>query len=407
MKLSLKRKTRAEHEPVIGGHVVHFIDYKKPTPYHFITLGSAVIGFAIVGSFMLTGSFAATRQYIAFETESGTRTGNTTVKVDTTAAGGSALSFDAPPAATCPSGQTGTPPNCVTPPTDPTVISYWGAALWHDEFSTSSVDASRWGVYHNNYGSGNNELECNTPSNVGVSAGILTITGKKQTYACPQGGTKNYTSAFLGSRDATTARYYPLYGRFEIKAKVPHGQGLWPAFWLRHKAGSSAAEVDIVELFHNQSPGKVTSTLHFPNSIGSNVSKKSTAFETAVQGTGGWHTFAVEIVPASAGAVKFTFFVDNAQTLTYTNTNASSWTNGYETAAWDIAVNLAIGGNWVGAPDAQLGYLPYPNKCSLSYSTPANNDPTTCSKTGIWFASMATRDAVYQVDYVRVWKYPN
>jgi hypothetical protein len=235
---------------------------------------------------------------------------------------------------------------------------------------------------------------------------VLTITGKKQTYACPVGGTKNYTSAFLGSRDASTPRYYPLYGRFEMRARVPHGQGIWPAFWLRHKATSSEAEVDIVELFHNQAPGKVTSTLHFPNTLGSNVSKKSTTFETPVQGTGSWHTFAVEIVPAGTNAVKFTFFVDNTQTLTYTNTNAASWTTGYETGAWDIALNMAIGGKYVGNPDSQLGYLPDINKCSISYAAPANNDPASCSTTGIWLANMAQRNAVYQVDYVHVWQYP-
>jgi hypothetical protein len=407
MKIALKRKTRAESEPVINGQVVHFIDHKKKGSYHYITLGSAIIGFAVVGSFLLGGSFAAARKYVTTEPESGSRTGNASVKTDATAANSSAISFDAPSVAVCPAGQTGTPPNCITPPADSGVISFWGTPFFRDEFSASSIDTSRWGVYHNNYGSANNELECNTPNNVAQASGLLTITGKKQTYACPQGGTKNYTSAFLGSRDASTARYYPLYGRFEMRARVPHGQGLWPAFWLRHKAGSSAAEVDIVELFHNQSPGKVTSTLHFPNSIGSNVSKKSTAFETAVQGTGGWHTFAVEIVPASGGAVKFTFYVDGTQTLTYTNTNASSWTTGYESGAWDIALNMAIGGNWVGSPDAQLGYLPYPNKCSLSYATPTSNDPTTCSTAGIWLANMASRDAVYQIDYVRMWTYPN
>ncbi len=401
MKLAIKRKSKPTPPPVIEGHVAHYIDYKSKR-YHYITLGATICSFALIGSIMAFGAFASVRKFVAVEPESAIRSGNVTVNTDTSATGGNALQFNTPSTVTAPA-PTPTP----TPtPTDPGVISYWGTPSFRDEFSGSSVDTTRWGIYHNNYGSGNNELECNTPNNVAVSAGALVITGKKQTYACPQGGTKNYTSAFLGSRDASTPRYYPLYSRFEMRAKVPHGQGLWPAFWLRHKAGSSVAEVDIVELFHNQLPGKVTSTLHFPSTLGSNVSKKSTAFETAVQGTGDWHTFAVEIVPASAGAVKFTFYVDDTQTLTYTNTNSSSWKTGYESGAWDIALNLAIGGNWVGDPDAQLGYLPYPNKCSLTYSTPTNNDPTTCPKTGIWFANMAQRNAVYQVDYVRVWTYP-
>lgn len=391
MKLALKKKTKEPQTSVIDGHVAHYIDYKSKR-YHQITMGATICSFAIIGSFLVTGSHAASRLFSATEAESASRSGNVSLLSDASAANSAAVRFDAPPV--------------VTPPADSATLPIWGAPIYKEEFSTSSVDSTRWGVYHNNYGSGNNELECNTPNNVGVASGLLTITGKKQTYACPQGGTKNYTSAFLGSRDASTPRYYPLYSRFEMKARVPHGQGLWPAFWLRHKAGASAAEVDILEIFHNQLPGKVTSTLHFPNSIGSNVAKKSTAFETAVQGTGSWHTYAVEIVPAAAGAVKFTFFVDGTQTLTYTNTNASSWTTGYESGAWDIALNLALGGNWVGNPDSQLGYLPYTGKCSLNNTVPSGGNPTNCPTTGIWLANMAQRDAVYQVDYVHVWQYP-
>ncbi len=399
-RLNLKNlKPPKEKKPAIENYVVSYID-KKSTRYHRVTMTAFTGLFGVIGVAFLLSSNAAVRKFAAVEPEVSNRSGNTSVVTDGSAAAGNALKFDAPSATPAPT------PTPTPTPTDPTTLPTWGAASWRDEFNANSIDTTRWGIYHNNYGSGNNELECNTPNNVSESGGYLTITGKKQTYACPVGGTKNYTSAFLGSRDASTPRYYPLYSRFEIRARVPHGQGLWPAFWLRHKAGSSAAEVDIVELFHNQAPGKVTSTLHFPNTLGSNVSKKSTAFETAMQGTGSWHTFAVEITPAGTNAVKFVFFVDNTQTLTYTNTNASSWTSGYQTGAWDIALNMAIGGKYVGNPDSQLGYLPDVNKCSLTYAAPTNNNPATCPTTNIWFANLAQRDAVYQIDYVRVWSLP-
>lgn len=385
----MKNKKHSKKQNVVSEFYLSEIS-KTRKRYPQFLLVIFVVSVGVIGLIFMSITYAATRKYVSLEAENAVVTGNVTTKSDANAAGGKSLQFTAPPA---------------PPPADEANIAGWGLPIFRDEFNGSSVDTTRWGVYHNNYGSGNNELECNTPSNVAVAGGNLTITGKKQTYSCPVGGTKNYTSGFLGSRDASTPRYYPLYGRYEMRAKVPHGQGLWPAFWLRHKNGSSTAEVDIVELFHNQAPGKVTHTLHFPATLGANVSKKSTAFETAVQGTGGWHTFAVEIVPAGTNSVKFTFFVDGAQTLTYTNTNASSWVNGYESAAWDIALNLAIGGNWVGHPDQQLGYLPYPNKCSLTYTAPAGGDPSTCSTTGIWFANMASRNAVYQIDYVRVWDY--
>ncbi len=271
---------------------------------------------------------------------------------------------------------------------------------WQDDFNGASVDTVRWKPYYSDYGSGNNEYQCHVPRNASVGNGTIKITTKQETVDCPKGsGTvrKDYTSAFLGSRE--TGSYYPLYGKYEMRARLPHGQGLWPGFWLRHRNGASTAEVDVVELFHNQAPGKVTQTLHFPNSIGSNTTKKSPPFETAIKGTGGWHTFGVEILPANNNSIKFTFFVDGNQTLTYTNTQTSSWINSVDkSAAWDIALNVSAGGRYVGDPLKDLGYLPNLNKCSLSYSAPTNG-PSSCPTAGIHLAALPS---VMEVDWVRV-----
>lgn len=162
-----------------------------------------------------------------------------------------------------------------------------------------------------------------------------------------------------------------------------------------------------MELFHSQAPGKVTQTLHFPNSLGTNVSKKTSALETAVRGTGGWHTYAVEIEPVTGSDgtkdVRFRLFVDDTQRHEYINTSPESWNGVDPNAGWDIAINTAVGGNWVGHPEQQLGYLPYPNKCSLTYKTPVNNDPSTCPTTGIHYVQLP---AQYEIDYVRVYTRP-
>lgn len=270
---------------------------------------------------------------------------------------------------------------------------------WSDEFNGTAVNTSRWKPYANNYGAGNNEMQCNLPANASVSGGSLRITGKRETVSCPGAGTYDYTSAFLGSRD--TGTYYPLYGRFEIRARVPHGQGLWPGFWLRHRLGSSTAEVDVVELFHNQVPGKVTQTLHFPKSVGYSVSKRSSFFETPpATTTGTWHTFGVEIEPAGTDDIRFTFLVDGTAVNTYTNTDAGSWIDAVDKqAAWDMAVNMSIGGKWVGHPEQNLGYLPDVNLCGLSYKAPTAG-PGSCPTTGIQLAKLS---ALYEVDWVRVY----
>ena len=262
-----------------------------------------------------------------------------------------------------------------------------------DEFDGTTLDTSRWKPYHSNYGSANLQLECNTPANVAVAGGSLRITSKKQTVAsCPGASTSmGYTSGFIGSRDVGT--YYPTFGRFEIRAKVPHAQGLWPAFWLRHRNGASTAEVDVMEYFHSQLPGKVTQTLHLDGVY--NVSKRNTSFEAPTVSPG-WHTFAAEIAPDPAG-VRFTFLLDGATTHTFVDTKHGWLDKAPADATWDIAVNQAVGGRWAGHPDGTLGLLELLNRCSISGVAPAG-----CTTTGIqrvdWSKPAQT---TYEVDWVR------
>ena len=273
-----------------------------------------------------------------------------------------------------------------------------------DEFTGTGVDGTKWKAYNNTYGDGDpTMLHCLTPNNVAVDNGSLKLTAKKQTVTCANGKVRDYTSGFLGSRD--TGTYYPLYGRYEMRARVPHGQGLFPALWLRHRNGSNAAEVDIFENFFTQIPGKAMSTLHFPTTLGYNVAKKAVWYETPLQGRGGWHTFSVDIAPVTPGddsKVTFTFQVDGVTSLQYTNTNASAWTSVDKNAAWDIALQLYVGGSWTGHPDQKLGWLPANGGiCSLTAKAPTNGDPSTCPTTGLWLAPW--KDSTFEIDYVRVY----
>lgn len=301
----------------------------------------------------------------------------------------------------------GTPPVTETPspgsePTGAPDSRGWRLA-WSDEFNGSSLDQASWSAYHNTYGDGNHELACLTPGNVGVAGGELTVVSRRETVTCPGGSVRSYTSGFVSSRE--TGRLFPLYGRYEMRAQLPHGQGLWPAFWLRHVLGAGVAEVDIMEYFHSQVPGKATQTLHFPSSVGRNKVKLSTFFERPVTGTGGWHTFAVDIEPVGGGSqVQFTFYIDGAKTAEYLNTSPAAWNQVDPQHAWDIALNTAVGGDWAGHPDQQLGYLPNVGMCSLTWRAPANGDPANCptSKDGVSI-QLATLPAEYRIDYVRVY----
>ncbi len=276
-----------------------------------------------------------------------------------------------------------------TPATTTTAVSSpapTGPVTWSDEFDGSTLDTDAWTPYYNTYGDGNNEMACLTPNNVAVSGGTLKITARREAITCPGGSVRQFTSGFIGTRE--TGTYFPRYGHFEMRARIPHGFGLWPAFWLRHRTGAGTAEVDIMEYFHGVNPGETTATLHLDGRA--NLSKKVVDVEQPT-GTPGWHTWAVDILPDPNG-VKFTFSFDGTAYHTYVDTQ-HKWSSADQNATWDIAVNMAVGGNWTGDPDDPLGYLAELNRCSQGGTAPNN-----CNTDGLRRASFPI---TYEVDYVR------
>lgn len=292
-----------------------------------------------------------------------------------------------------------TPPEPTTPPTTAPTLPFTAIArtppawtvIGGDEFDGSSVDASKWKLYNNTYGDGNNELACLTPGNVTEAGGTLSIVARNQPTTCPGNKPRAYTSGFLGSRE--TGTYYPMYAKFEIRAKVPHAQGMWPAFWLRHRNGASTAEIDVLEYFHARRPGQGSAALHLDGR--KNVMQKYVPFELS-DGPSAWHVWAVEISPTADGP-RFDFSVDGQSFSSYVDTQ-HQWTAVDPAATWDIAINQAVGGDWTGEPDGALGYLPNLGRCSISGTAPGG-----CTTSGIkrvdWNDPAST---TYEVDWVRV-----
>lgn len=263
-----------------------------------------------------------------------------------------------------------------------------------DDFNGTSINTSSWRAYHNTYGDGNQEEACLTPDNVVVSGGTVKITAKREARTCPNNRPRDFTSGFLGSRDV--GKYYPVFARYEIRAKLPHGQGLWPAFWLRHVNGSSTAEVDIMEYFHVSHPGQVKQTLHLPAEQSSNVTSVVVPFESPTTNPG-WHTFATEIVPLNPEktSAKLVFYVNGTKTNEYTPT-VFGWLNNFDkNAMFDMAINLAVGGRWNGHPDDELGWSRYLSRCLNVYNRQSPCDP-------VGGVQRATFPDTYEVDYVRV-----
>jgi len=136
--------------------------------------------------------------------------------------------------------------------------------VWSDEFSGTSLNTDDW-TYEIGDGCpdlcgwGNNELEYYRSENATVASGLLTIEARDEFY-----GGKNYTS----SRIKTEHKQFFKYGRIDIRAKMPQGQGLWPALWMLGENISTvgwpaSGEIDIMEMVGgNGTDGNNDSTTH-------------------------------------------------------------------------------------------------------------------------------------------------
>jgi beta-glucanase (GH16 family) len=122
--------------------------------------------------------------------------------------------------------------------------------VWSDEFDTDGLpDATKWGfeTWGNSIGWGNSESEYYTSNdldNAHVSGGKLLITALEETLDSDPDHYP-YTSARLSTEE--TANW--TYGFFEIRAKLPGGQGTWPAIWMCGVANPwpDTGEIDIME----------------------------------------------------------------------------------------------------------------------------------------------------------------
>ena len=221
--------------------------------------------------------------------------------------------------------------------------SYPGMTLaWSDEFTANYINSNNWSYDTGGSGWGNNELEYYTNSNKNAytTGGYLVIEARKETM-----GTNNYTSARMISKDKKTF----TYGRIDFRAKLPKGQGIWPALWmLGNNIGTTpwpaCGEIDIMELLGHE-PQKTYGTIHWgaaggaSTHIGGNYSLSSLTFNDK------FHLFSLKWE-----ADKMTFLIDD---VVYFTANKSQVNGDYPfDKPFFFIMNLAVGGNWPGNPDA-------------------------------------------------------
>ena len=228
--------------------------------------------------------------------------------------------------------------------TPPTVWSL----VWSDEFdgpSGAAVDSTKWTPEIGNgaMGWGNHELEYYTgrTDNAYQSGGSLVIKAIKENF-------NGY--AYTSARLITKNKFSPQYGRLEARLKVPYGQGMWPAFWLLgsnidNVGWPTCGEVDIMENLGRE-PSIIHGTLHGPNYSGGAGPTASYTLANNQHFSDSFHTFAVEWEP---NVVRF--YCDGIlyQTRTPADVPGKTWVFDHP---FFIILNLAVGGDWPGSPDA-------------------------------------------------------
>ncbi|MBS1559149.1 MAG: glycoside hydrolase family 16 protein [Bacteroidetes bacterium] len=212
--------------------------------------------------------------------------------------------------------------------------------VWQDEFDyTGLPDSTRWGYDLGGSGWGNNEAQYYTHriKNAHVENGILTIEAIKENY-----GDKEFTSARMITKNKGDWKY----GRIEVRAKLPSGNGTWPALWMlptdwKYGGWPASGEIDIMEHV-GFNPGVIHGTLHSEkyNHI------KRTQQEgmiTIPDCQDVFHVYAIEW-----SETRIDFFVDNKNYHSVTKSPSDNYTGWPFDQRFHLILNIAVGGNWGG-----------------------------------------------------------
>ena len=220
--------------------------------------------------------------------------------------------------------------------------------VWSDEFNGSSLDTSKWSYQIGTgaplmVGWGNNELQyyTNRPDNVNVSGGYLHIIARRENF-----GGMQYTSGRIRTKGKGDWRY----GKIEMRAKLPRGRGIWPAFWMLPTdevfgGWPRSGEIDIMELIGHE-PNRIHATIHFANTLYQHQFQTTSYLLSQGTFNDDFHTFHIEW-----GQNEIKWYVDSI--IYFFRVPAHLGTANWPfNERFHILLNVAVGGNWPGSPDS-------------------------------------------------------
>lgn len=231
--------------------------------------------------------------------------------------------------------------------------------VWADEFDQpdgSSPDPAKWAFDIGATGWGNNEWQYYTArtNNARIESGMLVIEARQESYLG-----SSYTSARL----KTQGRAAWAYGRIEARIQIPRTQGIWPAFWMLGTNITSVGwpqcgEIDIMENIGRE-PARVHGTIHGPGYSGGGGISGAYSLPGNVPFADDFHIYAVEW---TTNQIKW--FVNGTQFFSVTPASLPAGANWVFDKPQFLLLNVAVGGNWPGYPDATTVF---PQKMLVDY----------------------------------------
>lgn len=226
--------------------------------------------------------------------------------------------------------------------------------LWHDEFNGTELNFDNWSYDPHEPGWTNSELQEYTEStdNVYVENGNLVLRAIKTE---DESGNPYYTSGKIKGQNKKDF----MYGKVVARAKIPAGQGLWPAIWMMptdegyYGQWPKCGEIDIMEVLGSQ-PELAYGTLHYGEPHAEQQSTYTLQGETFADD---FHEYSIEWEPG-----EMRWYIDG--NLYHT---VNDWFTAVEgeddkpyPAPFDqtffVQINLAVGGTWPGNPDASTDF---------------------------------------------------
>jgi beta-glucanase (GH16 family) len=221
-----------------------------------------------------------------------------------------------------------------------TSASYRGCEYlltFHDEFNGTNLDTTKW---NSQYPSGNGgEQQFYTPDAITLQDGILKIAAEKHAM---QG--YPYTSGII----TTQGTFSQQYGFFSMRAKLPKGQGFWPAFWMLPAKPAYPAEIDVFEMLGGN-PSTIYMSNHWKGADQDH--QKNIISYQGPDFSLDFHTYSLLWNPA-----ELIWYVDGVEQY--------RTSEGIPSMPMFLLANLAVGGNWPGNPDETTSF---PSSMEIDY----------------------------------------